>query len=622
MGSFSNFAGNPPDNNNPNNNGNGGMPIIGIPIGNGSSGGAGTSGSGNSYDAKEFLIDYNDRFKNGSKAMFRDAVVQQTLATLISRFKPNPLLVGPAGTGKTKIAEDIAFRIVTKDPLIPDQISDYTVYELPLSNLVAGSGIVGQLEEKVKCIIDFASDPKNKVILFIDEIHMLLSESQIYDKIAQIMKPALARGDMHVIGATTNQEAQCMMDDPALSRRFQRIIVDELSRTQTIEILKNITPELFKHYQYKVSASDDILETTVILADEYHPVGSHRPDSAITLLDRSFGDALLRRKVAEEKAKASNNQALLAALQSTPTITLQESHIKSMAKRLMTGNNQKEKLDVEHLKEQLQVIKGQDKIIQPVIDMLIRHDASFYPHKRPLSLLFAGSSGVGKSEIVRIIAKEMTGVEPITLNMTEYHSSADINRIIGAPAGYVGSDSKAELPFDCLETNPYQIILLDEFEKCHSSVQRLFMDVFDSGNLTTAKGKKIDFSHTIIVATTNAACDMNHETVGFNTGDNTTSMTKENLIKDLGKYFDNELLNRFYDIMEFNTLSKEIYSEILKDKYKTDIARIKSEHRNVTLPDEIPDDDLMALTNETYVPSFGARPAGRTIQRYIEDKLI
>ena len=621
MAGFSNFAGNPPDDTNGNNGGfPGGPPIIGIPLGSGNGGG---SNNGSTYEPKDFLINYNDRFKTGGKAMFREAVVQQTLATLISRFKPNPLLIGPAGSGKTKIAEDIAFRLTSKDPLIPDQISDYTVYELPLSNLVAGSGIVGQLEEKVKCIVEFASDPKNKVILFIDEIHMLCGESQIYDKIAQILKPALARGDMHVIGATTNQEAQCLMDDPALSRRFQRIIVDELSRDQTFEILKNITPELFKHYKYKVSANDDILRTTVILADEYHPVGSHRPDSAITLLDRSFGDALLRRKIAEEKAKASNNQTLLAALQSTPTITLQENHIKSMAKRLTTGNNQKEKLDVDHLKEKLQVIKGQDKIIEPVIDMLKRHDASFYPHKRPLSLLFTGSSGVGKSEIVRIIAKEITGVEPIILNMTEYHSSADINRIIGAPAGYVGSDSKSELPFDCLETNPYQIILLDEFEKCHRSIQRLFMDVFDSGSLTTAKGKKVDFSHTIIIATTNAACDMNHESVGFNTGsESQVAVTKENLIKDLGKYFDNELLNRFHEIMEFNTLTKDVYREILKDKYKTDIARIKSEHRSITLPDEIPDDDLETLTNETYVPSFGARPAGRTIQRYIEDKLI
>lgn len=621
MAGFSNFAGNPPDDTNGNNGGfPGGPPIIGIPLGGGNGGG---SNNGSAYEPKDFLINYNDRFKTGGKAMFREAVVQQTLATLISRFKPNPLLIGPAGSGKTKIAEDIAFRLTSKDPLIPDQISDYTVYELPLSNLVAGSGIVGQLEEKVKCIVEFASDPKNKVILFIDEIHMLCGESQIYDKIAQILKPALARGDMHVIGATTNQEAQCLMDDPALSRRFQRIIVDELSRDQTFEILKNITPELFKHYKYKVSANDDILRTTVILADEYHPVGSHRPDSAITLLDRSFGDALLRRKIAEEKAKASNNQTLLAALQSTPTITLQENHIKSMAKRLTTGNNQKEKLDVDHLREKLQVIKGQDKIIEPVIDMLKRHDASFYPHKRPLSLLFTGSSGVGKSEIVRIIAKEITGVEPITLNMTEYHSSADINRIIGAPAGYVGSDSKSELPFDCLETNPYQIILLDEFEKCHRSIQRLFMDVFDSGSLTTAKGKKVDFSHTIIIATTNAACDMNHESVGFNTGsESQVAVTKENLIKDLGKYFDNELLNRFHEIMEFNILTKDVYREILKDKYKTDIARIKSEHRSITLPDEIPDDDLETLTNETYVPSFGARPAGRTIQRYIEDKLI
>ena len=610
------FSGNPPDKNagGSNNNGAGFPPIMGIPIGNTAS-----KSNGNEYNAEDFLINYNQQFKTGSNAMFRETVVQQTLATLISRFKPNPLLIGPAGCGKTKIAEDIAFRIETKDPLIPDQIKDHTIYELPLSNLVAGSGIVGQLEDKIKCIIDFASDPKNKAILFIDEIHMILSDSQTYDKIAQILKPALARGSMKVIEATTSQESQVLLKDPALSRRFQRIIVDELSRSQTIDVLKSITPELFKHYSYKVSINDSLLEAVAIIADEYHPAGSHRPDSAITLLDRSFGDAIIRRKVAEEKAK--NNPSLLQALQATPTITLQESHIKSVAKRLMTGNNQKEKLDIDDLKNCLSVIKGQDKIITPLIDLLKRHDASLYPHKRPLSLLFAGNSGVGKSEIVRIIAKEMTGVEPITLNMTEYHSSADINRIIGAPAGYVGSDSNAELPFDCLESNPYQIILLDEFEKCHRSVQRLFMDILDSGTLTTARGKKIDFSQTIIVATTNAACEMNHNSLGF-TPIKSAAKNKENLIKDLSKYFDNELLNRFYEIMEFNTLSKEIYRDILKDMYARDIARIKSEHRSITLPDDIPDADLDNLTEDTYIPAFGARPAGRTIQRYIEDKII
>ena len=236
--------------------------------------------------------------------------------------------------------------------------------------------------------------------------------------------------------------------------------------------------------------------------------------------------------------------------------------------------------------------------------------------------MFSGPSGVGKSEIAKIIAKELTGVKPIILNMTEYNSPMAINRIIGAPAGYVGSDSHSELPFDCLETNPYQVILLDEFEKGDQSVQRLFMNVFEDGNLTTSRGKEINFSKAIIIATTNAACDLNHDDIGFGISDTSAAKSKNNLVRDLAKSFDNELLNRFHDIFEFNPLSKDIYREILSNKYTKDITRIKSEHRGITLPDVLPDSELDSLVAETYIPAFGARPVGRTVQKYIEDKLI
>lgn len=614
------FSGNNPSgtNNNGNNSntgGNGFPPSIPLPITP-----SRPSTSGGDYEATDFLINYNDKFKTAGPALFREAVVEQTLATLISCFKPNPLLIGPAGCGKTKIAEDIAYRIANDDPLLPDQLKGYTVYELPLSNLVAGSSLVGELEAKTKCVIEFATDPKNKAILFIDEIHMILGENQVYDKIAQILKPSLARGEMKVIGATTTQESQVLLKDPAFSRRFQRIIVDELSRSQTLTILKNVATKMIKHYDYKVQVTDDLLEEVTVIADEYHAVGSHRPDTAITLLDRSFGDAVIRRKIAEEKAK--NDPVILNALKAAPIITLQKSHIILVAKRLMTGNNQKEKLDVTHLQDQLSEIKGQDEIVSALIDLIKRHDAAIYPHKRPLSLMFSGPSGVGKSEIAKIIAKELTGVKPIILNMTEYNSPAAINRIIGAPAGYVGSDSHSELPFDCLETNPYQVILLDEFEKGDQSVQRLFMNVFEDGNLTTSRGKEINFSKAIIIATTNAACDLNHDGIGFGISDASAAKSKSNLVKDLAKSFDNELLNRFHDIFEFNPLSKDIYREILSNKYTKDITRIKSEHRGVTLPDVLPDSELDSLVAETYIPAFGARPAGRTVQKYIEDKLI
>ena len=189
-----------------------------------------------SVDPMELLIDYNQQFKTAGSTLFRDEVVQQTLSVLIGKNKPNAMLVGPAGVGKTKIVEDIAYRLANDDPLIPDKLKGCVVYELPLSNVVSGSSLVGQLEEKVLAVVEFVEDPANKAILFMDEIHQLVSStSPTYQKVAQILKPALARGKMRVIGATTTQEAKDMMDDPAFNRRFSKIIVDELTKAQTVQ---------------------------------------------------------------------------------------------------------------------------------------------------------------------------------------------------------------------------------------------------------------------------------------------------------------------------------------------------------------------------------------------------
>lgn len=576
--------------------------------------------SGNTgNDALDLLINYNDRFKNAGPTLFRDEVVQQTIATLIGKTKPNALLVGPAGTGKTKIAEDIAWRIANNDPLIPSQLKKCIVYELPISNLVAGSGIVGQLEEKVKAVIDFAEDKNNHAILFIDEIHQLVGDtSRIYSTIAQILKPALARGDIHVIGATTSQEANNLMDDPAFNRRFTQIIVDELTQEQTVEILKLMKPGFFTHYGNKIALDDSMLPTVVQLADTYKKAGYHRPDNAITLLDRTIGEAIIQRKVLEEKAK--NDPALLQAIRSVPIIPITEKQVKSTALRLMTGNHKKDDLDIDLLKMKLASIKGQDNIISEIINIVQRKELGLFPQETPTTLLFAGTSGVGKTEIVKILASVMTGVKPITLNMTEYHSPASINRIIGAPAGYIGSDSNAELPFDCLESNPYQIILLDEFEKGDRAVQRLFMSAFDEGYIKTNRGKIVDFSKAIIIATTNASHTGKAATMGFVS--QTERPTIASITKSLAPYFDTELLNRFNRIITFNHLDKEIYRTIVADIYNREATRILNEHRRIKLPITIPDTDLDDIVNKTYVPEFGARPAKKAVRDYIEAQVI
>lgn len=617
---LNNFSGNQ---NNGGNNGNNGVPgIPGVPIMP-----TGQTPDPTDIDVTELLIDYNSKFASAGTILFRDEVIQQTLGVLISKNKPNALLVGPAGVGKTKIVEDLAFRLANNDPLIPDKIKGFKIYELPLSNVVSGSSLVGQLEEKVKAVIDFIADPKEKAILFIDEIHQLTSESasSVYQKIAQILKPALARGEIRCIGATTTQEAKTLYNDPAFNRRFTQLIVDEFTADQTVEILLHAKAGFFAHYSNKIIINDDTLKTAVSLADEYKKAGSHRPDNAITLLDRSIGNALVNRKIQEINAQKSGDQNLIQALQSMPNVVLTEKQIKTTAVSLATGNSKPTEIDEDNLKDALSRIRGQDNILEKLIRAIKEHNCPYYhfdgnsdEKNKPQTFLFVGPSGVGKTEVTKIIAKYTTGTKPIILNMTEYDSSASINRIIGAPAGYVGYDSNAELPFDSLASNPYQIILLDEFEKCHPSVQMLFMQAFDEGYITTSKGAIVDFGRCIMIATTNAGNQDIKKNLGFIESKDESEAT----ISDLSKFFSAALLNRFEHIFTFNSISKEVYRDIVKDAYKRDVERILQTHPRTNLLPEIPDDDLDEIVNSTYEENFGARPAAKAVKKYVLDQIL
>lgn len=607
----------PPNNNNNNSNSNngagGGSPIIGIPIP-GGSGGAGSD----VFDPMDYLIDYNQKFKTAAPTLFRDSVVFQLCSVLIGKNKPNALLIGPAGSGKTRIVEELARLIAIKSPILPDALLKSNIYELPLSSIVSGSSYVGQVEAKLDAVLDFAKDPANNAILFIDEIHQLAegSGSSQYSKIAQILKPALSRGNLHVIGATTTQEAGNLRSDPALNRRFSKIKVDELTKEQTIQILISMKTEFFAHYKNKISIDDAIFPVIVDIAEDYHEAGMHRPDNAITLLDRTIGEALMERK--QQEIQAKTDPMLQQMLSMMPTVPIREKQVRATAIRMTTGNSKPETLNLQSMQNALMRIKGQDDIIDELLYQIRKHEADLFPKTAPMTLLFIGPSGVGKTEVTKIIAKELTGMEPITLNMTEYHSPASINRIIGAPAGYVGSDSNQELPFDALISNPYQIILLDEFEKCDPAVKTLFMQVFDSGLLKTNQGQEIDFSKSIIIATTNAGYQERQKSLGFVQQES----SNETAISDLSQHFDLALLNRFNKRITFHTISKEIYGEILSDIYAREVARIKTTHTRIKLADNLPDDDRDRLVKETYVPDFGARPAGKAIEDYILQQVI
>lgn len=624
---FNNLTGNTPNNNGTGNNNTGGNGQIppGIIMQQSNAGGS-------SIDPLELLIDYNMQFATAGTVLFRDGVIQQAIGAMLGKNKPNILLVGPAGVGKTKIAEDIAYRLSSNDTLIPDALKGYTIYELPLANIVSGSNYVGQVEEKIKAVIDFAEDPKTKVILFIDEIHQLVNESSTssYTKIAQILKPALARGLIHVISATTTQEAKDLADDPAFNRRFTKIIVDELTQEQTTEILFSAKAGFISHYKNKIQINDDTLKTVTMLADEYKPAGSHRPDNALTLLDRAIGDAIITRKVQEIKARASGDQTIIQALNAITIIPITERQIKTTAIRLATGNSKPEEVNYNSLTDDLSRIKGQNDILEKLTRILKEHECPLYhfdatdgAKNKPETLLFIGPSGVGKTEVTKIISKYVSGTKPIILNMTEFKASNSINRIIGAPAGYVGYDSHSELPFDTLSTNPYQVILLDEFEKCHPAVQTLFMQAFDEGYITTSRGEIIDFSRTIIIATTNAGHTTKTKKLGFSSivGSNEPEDVKTD-ISDLSKWFDIALLNRFNHQLTFHEIGEDVYKEILQNTYKRDVKRILTTHPRTQLLPEIPDDELDQLVKDTYVPEFGARPAAATIKKYVLNQVL
>lgn len=571
-------------------------------------------------DINDMLINYNETYKSATPALFRDEIVTQTMSIISSSRKPNALLVGPAGVGKTAIVEEIARRIANKEASVPPQLANTTIYELPIATLVAGAGVVGDLENRITEIIKFAQDANNDALLFIDEIHLIAdSNNTTYAKIAQILKPAMARGYIRVIAATTMGEAKKLDDDPAFKRRFSSVIVDELTREQTRDILDIVLPGMLSHYQNKVTVAPDVLDEIVMTADRLMSTG-HRPDTAITLLDRALSHSVISHHAAIQEALASGNTTSAQMLQQITHIPLTAKRLNTIAMLLVTGQSQPPHLDVTALQTELSRLRGQEEVLPRIVDALRRRELNIFPSTRPTSWLFAGASGVGKSETATIISSMVTGQKPIILNMAEYHDSASINRIIGSPTGYVGSDSAKERPFDTLASNPYRVIVLDEFEKADMSVQRLFLSALDTGEIQMANGPAVDLSRCIVIATTNAGRQkLSGSQMGF--GDHKHSMSKQSLTKELQKSFDAELLGRFDDLIAFMPLGADDYAQILRDEYDRQVARICAERPDLSF-DPIDDDIINRLVDETWLVDQGARPAIRAIRALIEDMLL
>lgn len=608
--------------------GSGSQGIPGLPIGQLPSGGDSTEVGIDSLP----LINYNELAEEGkfSKALFRDDEIEKTVGILSSAKKPNALLVGDAGVGKTQIVEEIANRIVNKDPIVSEML-DRTIYELQISSLVAGKSLVGQLEQTLEDIINFASDPQNKAVLFIDEIHQLMSDrDSTSEKIAQILKPALGRAGLLVIGATTTSESTTFLRDPAFKRRFSKSIVAELTPEQTFEVMKNVRPSLQKHHE--IAIPDDVLENAVLIGDEYRQSGSHRPDTAITLVDRAMADARIERLKLKQKSKT--DPVVQQFIQQNPQPILTNNQLKKSGMELVSGDSKYNNKQVGRLQHNLDnKIIGQYEAKEQLLNSIKRQQLNLVRRKQPISFLFAGLTGTGKTEMARQLAHAMYGSRDslIYINMSEYSSESSITRITGASDGYVGSDSKRELPFDSLESKPYQIVLLDEFEKSAKNVQRFFMQALDNGSVQSNRGVDIDFSRTIMIATTNAGVDvLSKRGIGFNQNTTLASRAETSDIVDaLQDSFDVELLNRFEHLVSFGPMSRYDYKQILAVKYNSIIKEATENRQDLEFTpqkielDTVDDYDFIEkLTTETYAAELNGRPAERSMRKFIEDTLL
>ncbi len=568
-------------------------------------------------DVTELLVNMNQ--KHNDSVLFRDDLIIQMICTLIGKNKPNLILIGPAGTGKTAIVEYLADMIETKNPLIPDALAGKTIYNLQISDIVSGTSLRGELESKIKAIIEFFRDKRNNAILFIDEIHMLIDGSNSsYDTIAQILKPALSRGEISVIGATTTQESKSIDNDPAFSRRFSHLIVDELTKEQTVEILKKCGPGFTGHYGQPFNMDDDILTLVVNLADEFTTSGSHRPDNAITLLDNALADCCMKKqqmKLSDDpKEKKQGNKKGL---------TLTPKDVEKTAMKLASGNSLPVDFSDGEFDENFKRLVGQDEVLAKVKKMMKIHILNLHPRKKPLSFMFLGPSGVGKTEIAKVLAKTYLHNKPLIINCAEFTDAGSLNRIIGAPAGYVGYSDKKELLLDPMISNPYQVVVWDELEKGCRELQRLLMEMLDEGRLVTNYGRIIDCSKAIFIATTNAMCtSTDGKKIGFTTSADDSHDIENIDIDELKRYFDIEFINRWERRYRFNPISENTYREITKNTYHDEVAMIKGTKPSLKIPDDMTDEELDEFVKANYQARLGARPIRARVIEFIDEKLI
>src|SRR5919107_1831465 len=497
--------------------------------------------------------------------------VETTIEILSRRTKNNPVLIGDPGVGKTAIVEGIAQRVVNDE--VPETLADKRVVQLDLSGIVAGTQYRGQFEERLKKVIDEVRENADELILFIDELHTVVGAGAAEGAMdaSNMLKPALSRGELHVVGATTIDEYRKNIEkDAALERRFQPVLVSEPTVEDTIDILRGLKDRYEAHHRVKIR--EEAIIAAAELSDRYI-TGRFLPDKAIDLMDQAAARVRLRSKTKPQDTRALEDEL----------------------KRL-----QREK----------------DEAVEAVAEAIRRARAGLSDPNRPIgSFLFLGPTGVGKTELARTLAEALFGEEAamVRIDMSEFQERHTVSRLVGAPPGYVGYEEAGQLT-EQIRRRPYSVLLLDEIEKAHADVFNILLQILDEGRLTDAQGRTVDFKNTVIIMTSN----MGAERIQAHTRrEESFEELKEDMLQIIRHNLRPEFINRIDEIIVFRALTKEQIAEIAQLLLERTKRRLRAQDIEVEFTDEA----VELVAGEGFDPEFGARPLRRTIERRVDNEL-
>ena len=598
----------------------------------------------------------------------REEEIKRVMQILTRRTKNNPVIVGEAGVGKTAIAEGLAQRIVADD--VPDSLKDHRVAALDMGALVAGSKFRGEFEERLKAVMDEIKNSKGEIILFIDEIHTVVGAGAAEGAIdaSNMLKPALAHGELQTIGATTLDEYRKHIEkDKALERRFQPVFANEPTVEQTVQILRGLRPRYEEHHKIKIS--DGALEAAAKLSQRYI-TERHMPDKAIDLIDEAASKLRIEAESAPPEVKALDNRVKQLTDEENATsqrgdyegaakIKVERLRLEDELKKAKSEWIKKAKIDEQVDEEDIaqlvskwtgipvtQMMEGetqklvhmedriherminQEEAVTAVSEAIRRSRAGLKDPRRPIgSFMFLGPTGVGKTELARSLAWFLFDDENamVRLDMSEYQERHTVSRLIGAPPGYVGYEEGGQLT-EAVRRRPYRVILLDEIEKAHPEVFNTLLQVMDDGRLTDGQGRTVDFKNTVIIMTSNTGVEYikREGPIGFATPKSATKAQKqsyenmkEQVMAEVRKTFRPEFLNRLDDIIVFHELSREQLGSIVELMIKDLQKRLAERKLNL----ELSKPAKTWLADMGYDPTYGARPLRRAIERYLENPL-